>query len=83
MAKIGKETGKSQYKKGKSIFGEFFISQTNSQATPSPLIKAKMASIFFIKTFYHKFSKKSKAETLAEAEEEAHFFAYRNELKIH
>ena len=48
MAKIGKETGKSQYKNGKSMFGEFFISQTNSKATPSPLIKAKMASIFFI-----------------------------------
>jgi len=27
--------------------------------------------------------KKSKAEALAEAEEEAHFFAHQNELKIH
>ena len=62
MAKIGKETGKSQYKNGKLILGEFFISQTNSQATPSPVVKAKIISIFFIKSSYHNFSKKQTPE---------------------
>ena len=54
MAKIGKETGKSQYKNGKSILGEFFINQTNSQATPSPVITARTISIFFTYSFYQK-----------------------------
>ena len=48
MAKIGKETGKSQYKNGKLILGEFLSSQTNNQAILSPVIRAKIISIFFI-----------------------------------
>jgi len=58
MAKIGKETGKSQYENGKLILGEFFISQINSKDTPSPVIRAKMTSIRFILLSYHDFPKK-------------------------
>jgi len=54
MAKIGKETGKSQYENGKLILGEFLSSQTNSKDTPSPVIRAKIISIFFIyRTFFY------------------------------
>jgi len=57
MAKIGKETGKSQYENGKLILGEFFISQINNQATPSPVIRAKIISTRFILISYHNFQK--------------------------
>ena len=49
-AKIGKEIGKSQDKKGK-LKGEFLINQTKSQATPSPVINDKIISIFFTLLF--------------------------------
>jgi len=52
MAKIGKERGNNQYKKGKLMFGEFLINHTNNQATPSPVIIAKIISIFFIFLLY-------------------------------